>query len=157
MAVNLKKATIQDGEKIHEMQIVSFKPLLEKYKDYDTSPGVETLDKVRSRFAFDNVDHFLISLGDESIGYIRIHRIEESTCRLSQIFIISSFQSNGYAQTAIKQVELFYPKAKKWILDTIKQEAKLCYLYEKMGYRITGIEKNIKENMDLVYYEKCRL
>lgn len=43
---------------------------------------------------------------------------------------------------------------KKWTLDTIAQEAKLCYLYEKLGYRRTGKQETIKPGMDIVFYEK---
>ena len=80
--------------------------------------------------------------------------INESTCHLSQMFILPHYQGNGYAQQAIKQIESLNPQAKHWILDTIKQEPKLCYLYEKMGYKQTGIVKNIKDGMDLVDYAK---
>jgi len=154
MELHLRKATIEDSEKIHEMQITGFKALLEKYEDYDTNPGAETLEQVRGRFAFDTVDHYVITLRNENIGYIRIHRPNESVCRLSQMFILPNFQGNGYAQATISQVELIYPKARRWELDTIKQEPKLCHLYEKMGYKLTGVEKNIKQDMDLVYYAK---
>jgi hypothetical protein len=41
-----------------------------------------------------------------------------------------------------------------WELDTIKQEGKLCHLYEKMGYKQTGREETIKEGMTLVFYAR---
>ena len=46
--------------------------------------------------------------------------------------------------------------AKSWNLDTIKQEPKLCHLYEKMGYRRTEKKNTIKEGMTLVFYEKIK-
>ena len=160
----MKKANIIDSEKIHKMQIAGFKDLLEKYTDYDTNPGAETLERIKSRFAFDTIDHYFISLHGrnsfgvpergEDIGCIRIQRLDENVHKLSQMFILPEFQGKGYAQNAIYQAELLYPKAKKWILDIIKQEPKLRYLYEKMGYILTGVEKNIKHGMDLVDYEK---
>lgn len=154
MNLHLIKANIEDSEEIHEMQLKGYKALLEKYNDYDTNPGAETLERVERRFGFDNVDQYFISLAGENIGYIRIQRLDEDTYRLSQMFIMPEYQDNGYAQTAIKQAESFYPKAKKWVLDTIKQESKLCYLYEKMGYKLIGVERNIKAGMDLVDYAK---
>ena len=154
MVLCLKKAVVADSRKIHEMQVLSFKALLEKYSDYDTNPGAETLEKVKWRFSLDNVDQYLICFEGEEIGYIRIHCLDEDTCRLSRMFILPDFHGNGHAQTAIKQAEELYPKANKWTLDTIKQESKLCHLYEKMGYRLTGVEKNIKQGMDIVDYAK---
>ena len=66
------------------------------------------------------------------------------------------YQGNGYAQQALSAIEALYPFAKSWNLDTIKQEPKLCHLYEKMGYRRTGKENTIKEGMTLVFYEKLK-
>ena len=154
MEISLKKADIKDCEKIHQMQIIGFKALLDKYQDFETSPGAETLERIKYRFEFSQIEHYFIELHGESIGYIRVSKINDDTCRLSQMFILPNYQEKGYAQQAIKQVELLNPQAKHWILDTIKQEEKLCHLYEKMGYKLTGAEKNIKQGMDLLYYAK---
>ena len=152
--LELIKATIDDSEKLHKMQILGFKALLEKYEDYESNPGAETLEKVRWRFSLGNADQYFICLYSEEIGYVRIYRIDEDTCRLSQIFILPAFQGKGYAQKAIKQVESLYFYAINWNLDTIKQEPKLCHLYEKMGYRQSGFENNLKVGMDIVEYAK---
>jgi Predicted P-loop ATPase fused to an acetyltransferase len=154
MEITLKKAAIQDCEQIHQMQIAGFKALLDKYQDFDASPGNESLEKIKWRFEYEHIDHYFIQLQNEKIGYIRINRLDESSCRLSQMFVLPEYQGNGYGQQAIAQAELLYPQAKHWILDTIKQEPKLRHFYEKMGYRLTGTEKNIKADMDLVDYAK---
>jgi len=155
MEIHLEKASINDCEKIHHMQMLGFQALLDKYQDYETNPGAETLEQIKMRFMYSQIDHFFIKLQDEEIGYIRINsRVDENTCRLSQMFILPEHQGHRYAQQAITQVESLYPQAKHWILDTIKQEAKLCHLYEKMGYKQTGTQKNIKDGMDLIDYAK---
>jgi len=154
MNIELIKLTIKDCEKIHKMQQLGFVALLEKYRDYETSPGAESLERIKQRFAYDVLDHYFIRLDNEDIGYIRIRCFEDNACHLSQMFILPEFQNKGYAQQAIAKAESFYPNAQKWTLDTIKQESKLCHLYEKMGYKLTGTEKNIKPGMDLVDYEK---
>ena len=154
MRIHLVRATVDDSARIHEMQLAGFRALLDKYQDFDTNPGAETLERVRRRFSFDTVDHYFICLTDEAIGYIRVQRLEGNICRLSQMFILPDFQGKGYAQEAIRAAESLYPQARKWTLDTIKQEAKLCHLYEKMGYRLTGTGKHIKDGMDLVDYAK---
>lgn len=46
------------------------------------------------------------------------------------------------------------PGNENWELDTILQEKGNCHLYEKLGYKKTGIIENINERMDIVYYEK---
>lgn len=70
------------------------------------------------------------------------------------MFILPENQGNGYAKRILRQVECLYPEVKIWKLDTIKQENKLCHLYESMGYKLTGNEEKITEYMTIVYYQK---
>ena len=42
----------------------------------------------------------------------------------------------------------------QWRLDTIKQEERICYLYEKCGFVKTGDETVVNENMTLIDYVK---
>ncbi len=51
-------------------------------------------------------------------------------------------------------IESIYTDAEHWELDTIKQEEKLCHLYEKMGYKRTGREVELQPGMTLIDYEK---
>ena len=157
MEIELIEATINDSEKIHQMQKVGFKALLEKYQDYDTNPGAETLEKIKWRFQFPQGRHYFIEVDKISIGYIRIVKNNEHSIRLSQMFILPDYQGRGYAQQVIKKIEMLNPNVQYWELDTIKQESKLCYLYEKMGYKPTGKEEDIKDGMTLIYYEKRRV
>jgi len=41
MELLFEKLTRDDSEKIHELQVISFKALLDKYQDYETNPGAE--------------------------------------------------------------------------------------------------------------------
>lgn len=153
MSVTLTKALLSDCEEIYDLQIKSFKALLDKYQDYDFSPGAEKIERTIYRFKELNYDYYFICLGDKKIGAVIISS-GNSLCKLKQIHILPEYQGYGYAQQAILSVEELYPKAAQWELDTIKQEEKLCYLYEKMGYVQTGKEQNIKPGMDLVFYMK---
>jgi GNAT superfamily N-acetyltransferase len=154
MIVSLKKAQMQDCEQIHKMQTIAFKPLLDKYQDYDTNPGAEPLERIQKRMEQCFTTHYFIQLQLEIIGQIRIDQLDETTYRIAQMFVLPEFQGKGYAQQAILQVEALYPHEVRWELDTIKQESKLRYLYEKMGYKLTGSEQTIKAGMDIVYYAK---
>lgn len=153
MDIFLEKASLENAEEIYDLQIRSFKKLLAQYQDYDTNPGAEKLERTIQRLKELSTDFYFISVDERHIGAIRICDLGEK-CMLKQIFILPEYQGNGYAQKAIKRAETFYPNAKKWELDTILQEKKLCYLYEKMGYKKTGKVERIKDGMDLVYYEK---
>ena len=153
MTVSLKQVTESDCATIHRIQVKAFSQLLLKYQDYSSNPAAESLDQIKQRFDQSFTDYYLIMLDEVAIGMLRVCDFGEH-CRLSPICILQDYQGKGYAQEAIRQMENLYPNAKKWELDTIAQEEKLCYLYEKMGYRKTGRMENLKDGMDIVYYEK---
>ena len=153
MEITLNKATIEDAREIYDLQIKSFRALLEKYQDYDFSPGAERLERTMQRMAEPITDYYFITCGEKHIGALRVCDFKE-LLKLKQIFILPEYQGHGYAQKAIRLVEALYPNAERWQLDTILQEEKLCYLYEKMGYRKTGKTQRIQDGMDIVFYEK---
>ena len=153
MHVTLKPATKEDCSTILKIQTNAFSHLLLKYQDYDSSPAAESLDNILQRFEQPFTDYYLIMLSDDPIGMLRVCNFTES-CRLSPICVLQEYQGKGYAQEAIRLMEKCYPDAKKWELDTIAQEKKLCNFYEKIGYRKTGRVEHIQEGMDLVFYEK---
>ena len=152
--IELKKAEPQDCGQIHAMQAEAFAELLEKYHDTATNPGAEPVEKVAMRMAQDTTDYYLILTAGTPIGAARVQRLSGDVCRVSPIFILPAFQGRGYAQEAMRGLEALYPQAKTWRLDTIREEEKLCHLYEKLGYRRTGREEVLQPFMTIVYYEK---
>jgi len=154
MNIKLIKANEEDCIELHSLQIAAFADMLSRYKDYKTSPGAEQVDKIIERMKQDNTDYYFINLYGENIGGIRIVRKEGDICRISPMFVLPQYQNKGYAQEAIQIVENLYNNAKGWELDTIKQEEKLCHLYEKMGYIKTGTEIELQPGMTLLDYKK---
>jgi hypothetical protein len=68
MEISLRKANESDCEKIHQMQAIGFKDLLDKYQDFETNPGAETLERIKQRFEFPQAHHYFICLNGEEIG-----------------------------------------------------------------------------------------
>lgn len=153
MSITLKLAAKEDCNLIWKIQVKAFSQLLLKYQDHDSNPAAESPERVIQRFEQSFTDYYLIMLDEEPVGMLRVCDFGEN-CRLSPLCILPEYCGNGYAQRAILEMERLYPKAKKWELDTIAQEDKLCYLYEKMGYQKTGRTEHLKEGMDLTFYEK---
>ena len=151
--ITLKKAERKDCPLLYQLQVTSFLPLLEKYRDYETNPAAESLDRIQQRFAQPYSDYYLILESERVVGMLRVCNHGER-CRLSPICILPEYQGRGYATQAIRNMEQCYPQAKFWELDTILQEKNLCRLYEKLGYVCTGEHHRIQEGMDLVFYRK---
>ena len=145
---------LSDCAEIHKMQVPAFAQLLLKYQDYDTNPASEPLERIEFKFNQDSTDYLFIMADDVKIGVVRIVKLSEEINRISPIFILPEFQNKGYVQMAMDEIESLYSDVKEWHLDTIKQEAKPCHLYEKCGYVATGKEEDIKDGMTIVYYQK---
>lgn len=155
MKVRLVRADASHAAEIHAMQIEAFRELLEKYQDYDTSPGSESVEKVKARLNQDTTYFYFICMGQQKVGAVRVVDTKESgkNKRISPIFILPAFQGRGIAQEVIRLCEEVHG-SENWELDTILQEPKNCHLYEKMGYRRTGRTEVINERLTLVFYQK---
>lgn len=155
MEVKLLRANISDAKEIHAMQVEAFKELLEKYQDFDTNPGNESVEKVEARLKQDFTFYYFICIRQQKAGAIRIVDKKEAgkNKRISPVFVLPEFQGKGIAQKAIRMCEEVHGNG-NWELDTILQEPGNCHLYEKMGYRQTGKTEVINEKLTLVFYEK---
>lgn len=150
----LVRATADDAETIWKMQKAAFAEMLKKYKDYETSPANEPLEKTVDRLQSLSTYFYFIRVGEKNVGAIRvIDKKDGGNKRISPIFIMPEHRGNGYAQAAIKAVEAIHG-SRNWELDTVLQEAGNCRLYEKMGYAKTDKLKRINDKMTLIFYEK---
>lgn len=155
MKIKLLRADINDAKELHTMQIESFRELLDKYQDFDTNPGNESIENVKARLKQDFTYFYFICIGLQKVGAIRIVDKKEAgkNKRISPLFILPEFQGQGIAQKAIRLCEEIHGD-NDWELATILQEQKNCHLYEKMGYRKTGKTEVINERLTFVFYEK---
>jgi predicted GNAT family acetyltransferase len=153
-AVSLRMAAKEDIYTIWKMQLEAFSELLVKYRDYDTNPGAESLEKVMERYGQPWTTYYFIVAGDNHVGAMRvIDRKDGSRKRISPVWIMPEYRNKGYAQAAITAAEQIHG-SHHWCLDTILQETGNLHLYEKMGYHKTGRFDKINDRMDIVYFEK---
>ena len=152
--MKLIRANINDCEKIWKMQKEAFADLLEKYQDYKPSPANEPVEKIKAKL-LDSFTYFYFIYDDDAlVGAVRVvHRNDSSRKRIAPIFIMKEFRGKGLAQKTFEEIEKIHG-SDNWSLDTILQETGNCYLYEKLGYKKTGVTEKINDRMDIVYYEK---
>ncbi|WP_256762143.1 GNAT family N-acetyltransferase [Cohnella sp. WQ 127256] len=154
MEIKLVKAIESDAESILDIQIKAFTPLLEKYKDYNSNPANETMDRVITRINNPNGEFYKILENHDLVGAICVSWREETQYWISPMFILPEYQGRGLAQKTINVLEQMFPRALTWELATILEEERNCYLYEKMGYLKTGVQKKLNEATTLIYYKK---
>ena len=160
--ITLTLATEKDAELIHLMKYEAFLPLYEIYRDEETSPVKEPIEKVIAILERKASEYYIIKADGLPVGAIRIcHQkrgyeppVGEIPAYISPLFILPRFQNRGIAQIAVKMVFDLYPEATVWRLDTIKQETGNCHLYEKLGFVRVGDEKMVNDKMTLIDYEK---
>jgi len=152
--IRLVRAAVKDAEHIWKMQVESFSALLEKYRDYETSPASEPVGKIIARLEQPFTYYYLILQDDQTVGAIRVvDRIDGTGKRRSPTFVLPEFRNRGIAQRAILEAECLHG-AENWSLDTILQETGLCRFYEKLGYKDTGKREPINDKLTLIFYEK---
>jgi hypothetical protein len=154
MKIKLERIGMNDCEKLWKMQVVAFSELLEKYRDYDTSPASEPMSRVEERLLQPFTYYYFIMDGETPVGAIRVVDMKDgSPKRISPVFIMKEFRGKSFAQQAICAVEKLHG-CENWSLGTIMQEPRNCHLYEKMGYHKTGETEVINERMTIIGYKK---
>ncbi|MFJ7828260.1 GNAT family N-acetyltransferase [Psychrobacillus sp. NPDC096623] len=151
-SISIRKASLSDAAELFEIQKKVFQPLYEKYQDHDTSPVFQSFDRFTERLQ--TGDFFKIYEKGLLVGSVHVYPKSPGFMRLHIINILEEFQGKGIAQEVMTRIEGMYPQAIKWELDTIKQEQRNCYLYEKMGYENSGDEWKVNEQMTLIHYTK---
>lgn len=155
MELNLIRASVEDAERLWQMQVEAFAEMYNRYRDTDTSPATEPIDRVVERLTQPFTYYYFIQADNAVVGAVRVIDMKkpDQPKRLSQIFIMPPYRNNGIAQKAMLEVERIHGKS-NWELVTILQETGNCHLYEKMGYHRTGKTTVINDATTLVIYKK---
>ena len=155
MEIKLIRAELSDAERLWKMQVEAFAEMYSKYRDSETSPAAEPLEKTAARLRQPFTYFYFIHADGEIAGAIRVIDSGKpgKPKRISPVFVMPALRNRGIAQAAIREAERLHGGS-GWELDTVLQEAGNCHLYEKLGYRQTGETREINENMTIVYYKK---
>jgi GNAT superfamily N-acetyltransferase len=154
MTITLEKATKEDAETLHALQIKCFLPLLDKYKDHGTNPACEPIDKTLTRITDPLKGFYKILKDNILVGGIVVKHTNPGTLFLGPIFIDPEFQNQKIAQKALKLIEDVFPTIDFFELATIAEEKRNVYLYEKMGYIATEENKKISDSMIIPFFRK---
>lgn len=150
--ISLKEATVEDTETLLAMQKEVFMPIYEKYQDHETSPVNQSKERFVRRFEIG--DYYKIYYENNLAGSIFVFAKKPGTMKLHIMNILDRYQDKKIAQEVMTRLELLYPQAKDWELETIQAEKRNCHLYEKMGYVKKEDKKEINEKLTIVTYIK---
>jgi hypothetical protein len=150
--ISLNKTKVNEAEELLAIQKEVFKPLYEKYQIYETSPLNQTVEKDLARM--DSGDYYKILYEGNLVGSVFVYEKELGVMKFQIINICKEYENKGITQEVMKCLELMYPQAESWELETILSEKRNCYLYEKMGYAQIGELKVINNKLTIVTYKK---
>ncbi len=96
--MKLIRATVNDCDRIWNMQIDAFRHLLEKYEDYETSPGNEPRERIMAKLQEAFTYFYFIHFEGNIIGAIRVvDKKDGSKKRIAPLFIMENFRNKGLA------------------------------------------------------------
>jgi GNAT superfamily N-acetyltransferase len=154
MNIIFELAKPEDAEKLYEIQKLAYKEQLEIYKDYDTNPAVEGIGWVQ--FKIKHHIYYKIICDGKIIGEVDVYQHKRSSTHyeMNGVFVHPDYQNKGIGEKAIQFVEEEFKDAVVWTTWTPHKMDKNHYFYEKVGYKRTGIEEKIFDNLILVQYGK---
>ena len=149
LGVEICLANISDLHKILEVQKKAFVQQAEIYQLYSIAPMTQTLDEIivecRTKIVLK------LELNNSIIGSIRAKQ-ENEICHLNKLVVLPEYQGKGYGKRLLLEIEKYFPKAAKFVLETGTRSISNIELYKKYGYSIVdrlfvhnGIEAVIME------------
>jgi len=119
MNIKLVRIGVNEVENLWNMQMDAFKSLLEKYQDFETSPGAESKEKIEAKLLQDYTYFYYIYLDKNIVGAVRVvDKNDASRKRIAPIFIIENYRNKGIAQRVFSEIERIHGE-NNWKLDTI--------------------------------------
>jgi len=149
----IEKAKIEDLNEILELQKLAFLEEAQIYNHYHLVPLKQTIENIREEF---REKIFLTAReNNKLIGSVRAKILDDNSCSIGRLIVHPDFQNQGIGTLLMKEIEKYYPGAKRFELFTGNKSEKNIYLYKKIGYQIIR-EIDSDMNIKLVIMEKLQ-
>lgn len=133
MLIQLKEAKLSDLLSIYLIQKAAFKSLFLRYQDGETSPYLQSFEKLNAKFSASNTTYYLIMTAQKTVGFLKLTVEQEHTTKLSSIALLPSYENRGIGRQAMTLIERNV-QTDTIRLNTILQESKLVHFYHSLGY-----------------------
>lgn len=147
----IEKASVDDAEKLLEVQKLAYQSEAEIYNDFSIAPLVQTLDELKADF---KTRTFLKATIDGNIvGSVRAY-MKDGACRIERLSVHPIYQNLGIGTRLVQEIEAAFPDAESYTLFTGQRSKRNIFLYKKLSYQIARTEK-VKDRVERVYLEKA--
>lgn len=157
--VDIERASIDDLEKILQLQKQAYLSEADLYNDYNIKPLIQTLDDIKQDFS-KQIFLKAIIFEDKTIattiivGSVRAYQ-QKDTVFIGRLAVRPDYQNKGIGTTLIKSIEQTFDSAKRFELFTGNKSIKNIYLNQKLGYREFK-RISINDSLTMVYLEKYK-
>ncbi|MCL1821166.1 MAG: GNAT family N-acetyltransferase [Oscillospiraceae bacterium] len=154
MDISVKKAVIEDAERLTEIQKQAFERLYRIYRD-EGSPYLRGSDEIKYQIENGTRDIYKIFADNMLCGGIAVRNKGDGEYYLNRIYILPQLQGKSVGRKAIELCEKNYPDAKRWTVDFPADQLANKKCYEYSGYYDTGLREEISDKLTLAFYEKA--
>ncbi|MGE5652943.1 MAG: GNAT family N-acetyltransferase [Bacillota bacterium] len=132
----IRRAQLDDAERLLPIQQRAFQGDLERYRDYETNPANEPLAKMQRKIA--SFAYYAIMIDDQIVGGVEVRDRGEGHYYLGRIYLDPRCQNAGTGIQVMQLIEADFPDARIWTLDTPHLALRNHHFYEKLGYQKVG-------------------
>ncbi|HHV59776.1 MAG TPA: GNAT family N-acetyltransferase [Clostridiaceae bacterium] len=140
---NIRKATVEDAEAIHEITREAFT----KYKadagiTSDVAALTETVDDIIEDILKKHV--FIAFIDNEPVGCVRVEILPDKTALITRFGVKTKYSNNGVGKTLINVVDRFLSEkgVKRAGLYTASRHTALINFYYARGFHVDSILKD---------------
>ena len=155
MSVTTSIATEDDAERILKLQYLCYQSEAELYGDWAIEPLTQSLDSLRTEL---KERHVLVArLGDEVVGSVRGWVDTDGVGRIGRLCVHPRMQRHGLGTRLVRGMEQRLAEGERPVsayrLFTGDRSLGNLRLYERLGYRRTGVEE-VSTGLSFIGMEK---
>ncbi len=155
MSVTTSIATEADAERILKLQYLCYQSEAELYGDWAIEPLTQSLDSLRDEL---KDRHVLVArLGDEVVGSVRGWVDADGVGRIGRLCVHPRMQRHGLGTRLVRGMEQRLAEGERPVsayrLFTGDRSLGNLRLYERLGYRRTGVEE-VSTGLSFIGMEK---
>jgi ribosomal protein S18 acetylase RimI-like enzyme len=148
--IQIKIASIDDANKILEIQKTAFLDQARIYNNYQLPPLTQSLESIENEF--DGKTFLKAVLKGQIIASVR-YEVVNGYVSIDRIVVEPEYQNRGIGTRLLREIESRVPNAIAFQLFTGNKSDRNIYLYEKIGYKVIK-NQTTDQGIKLLYMEK---
>jgi len=152
--MRIEIAYIEDAKALTEVQVRTFDDDSGRFAGQEKGgpPGYDSVEWQIN--IMQHSKYYKIMYYTRIIGGIILFDMGDGVFNLGRIYIDPEYQNMGVGTNAIKFIEMAFPQARKWTLETPGFAVRNHHFYEKMGYIKVGESRAEPDGFHEYHYEK---